>query len=89
MRYYSNDPAGVDERAADARSLLGNRAFDEALDELNQHYVSMLLSEQVGSSAAATAHASMKVLADVVAKLKQYTNPRTNTDRRLGNGRTG
>ena len=62
----------MDERAAEAQSLLDNSVFVDALDEVYSQALGTLLNADVGSLTASTAHATMKAIRDVRSKLEQY-----------------
>jgi hypothetical protein len=51
----------IEDRAADARALLGSKVFKDALADTEAEYVRQLIQADVGSLTAAAAHASMKV----------------------------
>ena len=67
-------PHEIEERAAEARSILNSAVFQQAVEDLNKEYIQRLIQNDVGTLTAATAHASMKVLSEVQAKLKTYIN---------------
>jgi hypothetical protein len=71
----------LDERAANAKAILNNPAFKEAVLATKDHYIAVLESEPVGSLLAATAHASMKVLGDVEQRLKLFVSEANNRKR--------
>ena len=73
-------PQDLDERAANARAILNNPTFKEALSATRDFYIGALMAEQVGSLAATTAHASMKALGDVEQRLKLFISE-ANTQR--------
>lgn len=64
----------VEELSSEARMLLNSRVFSMALEDLQGRYVQCLLTNDVGSLTATTAHASMKVLDDVRGALQAYIN---------------
>lgn len=67
-------PHEIDERAAEARALLNSNVMKQVFDDLEREYVNRLIHCEVGELTATTAHASMKVLADVKARLQSYIN---------------
>jgi hypothetical protein len=64
----------IEERAAEARSILNSPILKQAFADLQAEYVSKLIQAEVGGLTASTAHASMKVLGDVEARLQSYVN---------------
>lgn len=72
----------IEDRAADARALLGSRVLKDALEDLQQEYVRQLIQADVGSLTAATAHGSMKVLDGVRGMLQTYINEATMQQRK-------
>ena len=62
----------VDERAAEAQSLLDNPVFAEALNDIYSQALGTLLNSDVGSLTASTAHATMKAIRDVRVQLELY-----------------
>jgi hypothetical protein len=62
----------VDERAAEAKSLLDNSVFADALNDVYSRALGTLLNADVGSLTASTAHATMKAIRDVRSQLEQY-----------------
>lgn len=63
-----------EELIADAQAALNSSAVKFVFRELHDEYVQELMNAEVGGLTAATAHASMKVLAGVEARLKSITN---------------
>lgn len=77
IELHKLQPHEIDELAANARAILGNPAFKTAQEDIQQTVLETLKQEQVGSSAALAAHASMKALGDIEARLTSYiTNAR-------------
>jgi len=66
----------ADERATEAEVLLQNPVFISALDEVYSRAVGTLLSADVGSLTASTAHATMKAIRDIRSQLEQYISDR-------------
>ena len=64
----------IDERAAEAQSLLDNSVFADALDDVYSRALGTLLNADVGSLTATTAHATMKAIRDVRSQLEQYVS---------------
>jgi len=64
----------VDERAAEAKSILDNSVFADALDDVYSRALGTLLNADVGSLTASTAHATMKAIRDVRKQLEQYVD---------------
>jgi len=62
----------VDERAAEAQSLLDNSVFKDALNDVYSRALGTLLNADVGSLTASTAHATMKAIRDVKKQLEDY-----------------
>jgi hypothetical protein len=67
----------IEERAADARMIQNSKVFKEAMENLMAEYTRKLVQADVGSLTATTAHASMKVLADVQGQLKSFIDEAT------------
>jgi hypothetical protein len=72
----------IEDRAADARALLGSKVFKDALADTEAEYVRQLIQADVGSLTAAAAHASMKVLDGVRNTLQTYINEATMQQRK-------
>ena len=70
-------PLELQERAADARSLLNSPVVKEVFDRLQAEYLQDLIQAPVGGLTAVHAHASMKALADVRAGLERVINDAT------------
>ena len=64
----------IDDRAAEAQSLLNNSVFVDALDDVYSRALGTLLNADVGSLTATTAHATMKAIRDVRSQLEQYVS---------------
>jgi len=62
----------VQEKAAEAKALLGNPVFVNAMDDIYSKAIGTLLSAEVGSLTASAAHASMKAVRDIKARLEEY-----------------
>ena len=62
----------VDNRAAEARVLLENSLLKEALNDVYSRAIGTLLTADVGSLTASTAHATMKAVTAVRSQLEQY-----------------
>lgn len=62
----------IQERAADARALLGSDIFNRVMQRLHEEYLEQLIQAEVGGLTAATAHASMKSLEAIKARLKAF-----------------
>jgi hypothetical protein len=62
----------LDERAAEAQSILDNSIFKDALDDVYSRALGTLLNADVGSLTASTAHATMRAIRDVRNQLEQY-----------------
>jgi hypothetical protein len=62
----------VDERAAEAQALLDNPVFTSAIDDVYSRALGTLLSADVGSLTASTAHATMKAIRDIRTQLGNY-----------------
>jgi len=62
----------VDERAAEAETILDNSVFVEALDEVYSQALGTLLNADVGSLTASTAHATMKAVRSIRSQLEQF-----------------
>lgn len=66
----------LDDLAADARDLVNNKAYQRLFVDLEDRYIAVLKSTNVGDLTATTAHASLRVLEDVKAQLNLYTSKR-------------
>ena len=64
----------VDERAAEAKAILDNSVFKDALDDVYSRSLGILLNSDVGSLTASTAHASMKAIRDIRSQLESYVS---------------
>ena len=64
----------IDDRAAEAQSLLNNSVFVDALDDVYSRALGTVLNADVGSLTATTAHATMKAIRDVRSQLEQYVS---------------
>lgn len=64
----------LEDRAADARAILNSPLFQEMVDGLKKTYISNLISAEVGSADATSAHAGLKVLEDFKASLESVVN---------------
>ena len=62
----------LDERAAEARAILDNSVFKDALEDVYSRALGTLLNADVGSLTASTAHATMKAIRDVKKQLEDY-----------------
>lgn len=62
-------PADREEIAADCRAFINSRGFQMAFDLLEQNYVDLIKSSNIGELSATTAHASLHVLENVKAQL--------------------
>lgn len=62
----------MEERAAEARVILNNPVFKNALEDVYSRALGTLLNADVGSLTAGTAHASIKAVRDVQKQLEQY-----------------
>jgi hypothetical protein len=79
----------VDELAADATDILHSEVFLGAIGALRDRYMTTLLTCHVATAEANTAHASLRVLNDVVAELTSYVNAKKMRDKypkRASNG---
>ena len=62
----------IDERAAEARDILHNPVFQEAMDDIYSRAVGTLSNVEVGGLTATSAHATMKAIIDIKMQLEQY-----------------
>jgi len=62
----------VDERAEEAKSILANPVFTSALADIHSRAYGTLLSADVGSLTASTAHATLKAIRDIKGQLEYY-----------------
>lgn len=65
-------PLEREERAAEARALLGSKIFREAMDALNKEYVDELIQSPIGGLTATQAHAKLYALQEIRSKLQSY-----------------
>jgi hypothetical protein len=59
----------LDERAAEARFILNNPVFLEAVESIRSRYIKNLMSSGIGSEQAVMSHARMIVLEEVIAQI--------------------
>jgi hypothetical protein len=59
----------LDERAAEARFILNNPIFVEAVDRLRDRYTKNLMSSGIGTEQAVMSHARMVVLEELLAQI--------------------
>jgi hypothetical protein len=71
----------VDELAADAVDILNSQVFLGAVGTLRDRYISTLLAKDVASAEANTAHASLKVLNEIVQELHGFVNAKKMRDK--------
>jgi hypothetical protein len=64
----------VEERAAQAESMLASEMFRSAMDGVYSRAVGTLLEADIGSLTATGAHATMKAVIDIRSQLEQYIN---------------
>jgi hypothetical protein len=64
----------VEERAAQAESMLASEMFRSAMDGVYSRAVGTLLEADIGSLTATGAHATMKAVIDIRSQLEQYVN---------------
>lgn len=62
----------VDEKAAEARAILNNPVFQEALNDICSRAAGTLSTANIGDLTATTAHATMRAIVDIRAQLEQY-----------------
>lgn len=67
-------PSELDELSSDARAFMNSQAYDYIFESLREKYVQQLLQANIGDLTATSAHASMKVLADVQSELRTFEN---------------
>lgn len=67
----------IEERASSAQDILENKVFKDAMGGLRERYTAQLVSSEVGSGAAHSAHAALKVLSDVEGALQSEITDRT------------
>jgi len=59
----------LDERAAEARFILSNPIFQEAINELRERYIKQMMVASIGSDQATSSHAKLVVIEEVIAEL--------------------
>jgi hypothetical protein len=64
----------VEEKAAEAESLLASEVFQSAMNGVYSRAVGTLLSTEVGSLTATGAHATMKAIIDIRSQLEDFIN---------------
>jgi hypothetical protein len=64
----------VGEKAADAKALLDDKTFKNAMSDVYSRATGTLLSAEVGSLTASAAHATMKAILDIKKQLEEYVN---------------
>lgn len=64
----------VRRRADEARTLMDNPVFKDAIDDVYSRAVGTLLEADVGSLTATTAHATMKAITAIKTQLHKYIN---------------
>ena len=62
----------IDEKAAEAQALLDNPVFKSAINDVYSRALGTLLSADVGSLTASTAHATIKAIHDIRTQLENY-----------------
>lgn len=70
-------PLQIEERAAEARSLLHNSVLLEAVGNAKKEQLQVLIQADVGSLTASTAHATVKALDGVLQQLQVFVNEAT------------
>lgn len=68
--------AEKEEYAAEARNALNTRVIALVFKDLEDSYIAVLKSTNVGDLPAQNAHASLRVIEDVKARLLSYANMR-------------
>ena len=78
----------LDERAAEAKFILNNPVFLEAVDELQRQHLQALMSSGIGSEQAVMCHAKMVVLDELLAQIgSAITDQRMNKQRKPNYGK--
>jgi len=63
-----------EELIADAQAIMNSKAMKYVFEEAKEEYLDELIQAEVGGLTASTAHASMKVLAEVQQRLQSIIN---------------
>jgi len=71
----------VDERAAEAKAILDNPVFTNAIEDVYSRALGILLNADVGSLTATTAHATLKGIRDIKKQLEEYILDKKMRDR--------
>jgi len=60
----------LDERAAEAKFVLNNPVFQEAIDNLRKKHLQLMMATKVGSPESVESHAMLKVLEELISELQ-------------------
>jgi len=60
----------LDERAAEAKFVLGNEIFQEAIENLRKKHLQTMMSTKVGSPESIESHAMLKVIEELISELQ-------------------
>jgi len=75
----------LDERAAEARFVLNNAIFQEAVASLREQYIKNLMNSRVGTEEALMAHARLIVLEEFIAQIGSALTDQKMTKQRKPN----
>jgi hypothetical protein len=75
----------LDERAAEARFILNNPIFLEAVTGLRERYIKNLMSSGIATEQAMVAHAKMVVLEELIAQIGSAITDQRMTKQRKPN----
>ena len=75
----------LDERAAEAKFILNNVIFIEAIEELRKQFIQALMSSGIGSEDAMVAHAKIVVLEELIAQIGSAITDQRMTKQRKPN----
>ncbi len=63
----------VDDIVSAARSFVNSKAYDMIFAKLQDHYISVLKSSNIGDLKASSAHASLRTLDDLKAQIELFS----------------
>jgi hypothetical protein len=75
----------LDERASEAKSILNNIIFQEAVDGLRKQFIQTLMGSGIGSEDAMVAHAKIVVLEELIAQIGSAITDQRMTKQRKPN----
>jgi len=75
----------LDERASEAKFILNNPLFVEAVESLREQYITSLMASSIGSEQADMCHAKMVVLEELIAQIGSAITDQRMTKQRKPN----